>query len=326
METHPVEPPPSLARHLHLREGCCYPDWAAIWNEIEECAPEAERPVLWKAVVLAWVAQVQTHLGEKYVTWETDRFLYVSDAGVEVVQDADTTCTTAIERIEASLVGLPVDPVHGMSKRVVLLFADIDAYCRYIAYFHAEGESPMSSGICLDRGGYPHIAIPATDVSTDQLALAHELTHLWVSHLPLPLWLNEALAMRMEQIVCGQQPLHLDRDILDRHSNHWNEETIQEFWTGASWQIPGESHELSYALAQLLWLKIETVLAPPRPKLVEFIAQATLDDAGESAFQSAFDASLGDLVASILGEGPWSPAPDAWAIPDGSDSAESSHG
>ena len=79
-------------------------------------------------------------------------------------------------------------------------------------------------------------------------------------------------------------------------------------------------------LAQLLLLKIETVLAPPRPKLVEFIAQATLDDAGKSAFQSTFDASLGDLVASILGEGPWSPAPDTWAIPDGSDSTESSHG
>jgi hypothetical protein len=321
-----VEPPPSLARHLHIREGCCYPDWAAILCEIEESVPEAEQDNVWKTVALAWVAQVQTHLGEKYVTWETDRFLYISDAAVEVVQDADKTCTTAIERIEASLAGLPVDPVHGMSKRVVLLFADIDAYCRYIAYFHAEGESPMSSGICLDRGGYPHIAIPATDVSTDQLALAHELTHLWVSHLPLPLWLNEALAMRMEQIVCGQQPLHLDRDILERHSNHWNEDTIQEFWTGASWQIPGESHELSYALAQLLWLKIETVLAPPRPKLVEFIAQATVDDAGESAFQSTFDASLGDLVASILGEGPWSPAPDTWAFPDGSDSAESSHG
>lgn len=110
----------------------------------------------------------------------------------------------------------------------------------------------------------------------------------------------------------------------DSHSNHWNEETIQEFWTGASWQIPGESHELSYALARLLWLKIETVLAPPRPKLVEFIAQATGEVAGESAFQEQFDASLGNLVASILGEGSWSPAPEAWGIPGVSDSAESS--
>ncbi len=105
----------------------------------------------------------------------------------------------------------------------------------------------------------------------------------------------------------------LDREIHDKHRAHWNEETIQQFRTGESWSILGDSFDFSYNLAQILWRKIETDLSAPRNAILQFITDATAEDGGEAAFQSIFELSLGELVMDFLGEGPWTPEPDKWA-------------
>jgi hypothetical protein len=48
------------------------------------------------------------------------------------------------------------------------------------------------------------------------------------------------------------RPLLLDQEAVDRHSRHWTEKTIQTFWAGTSFYIPGESNALSYRLAEIL--------------------------------------------------------------------------
>ena len=84
------------------------------------------------------------------------------------------------------------------------------------------------------------------------------------------------------------------------------------FWTGESWEIPGDSFELSYNLTQVLWRKIEADLAAPRSEILQFILDAHFDDGGEAACQAIFDLSLGDLVMDFLGEGEWAPTPNEW--------------
>lgn len=118
--------------------------------------------------------------------------------------------------------------------------------------------------------------------------------------------------MRMEQVICGSDIFNLDREIYGNHAAHWNAETIQQFWTGESWKIPGDSFELSYNLAQILWRKIEVDLAAPRPEILQFILAAHFEDGGEAACQAVFDLSLGDLVMDFLGEGAWTPTPNEW--------------
>ena len=118
--------------------------------------------------------------------------------------------------------------------------------------------------------------------------------------------------MRMEQLICGSDVFQLDQEIYDKHATHWNKATIQQFWTGESWGLPGDSFELSYNLAQVLWRKIEVDLSAPREAIVQFSSSANAEDAGEVACQSVFGLSLGDLVMDFLGEGPWTPEPPMW--------------
>ncbi len=116
----------------------------------------------------------------------------------------------------------------------------------------------------------------------------------------------------MEQVICGSSTFHLDQEIYDKHTAHWNEKTIQQFWTGESWKIPGDSFELSYNLAQVLWRKIEVDLSAPRNGILQFVSDAHADDGGEAACRAIFDLSLGDLVMGFLGEERWAPEPTKW--------------
>jgi hypothetical protein len=111
----------------------------------------------------------------------------------------------------------------------------------------------------------------------------------------------------MEEVICNSEIFQLDQEIYEQHTEHWNTHTIQQLWTGESWEIPGNSFELSYNLAQVLWRKIESDLVAPRDAILKFISNAHFEDSGESAFQSIFQLSLGDLVTDFLGEGQWSP-------------------
>lgn len=294
-----------ISRHLSIQQGYCHPDWTSISEIIERDFPESMWNAAWESASRSWVERIRDKLGGAYQIHETSNFMILSDAPMRVMNDACTSYEDSLKRILAGLEGVASD--EGYGKHVVLMFSDMDDYYEYITYFYPDGEHPMSGGVCLSGGGYVHFAFPTTDFSSYRTVLVHELTHGCLAHLPIPLWLNEALAMRMEVLLCGTDNFHLDQEMYDKHVAHWNEETIQRFWTGESWEIPGDSFELSYNLAQVLWRKLEVDLAAPRSEILSFILNADADDAGESACRAVFDLSLGDLVMDFLGEGPWAP-------------------
>ncbi|BCX47335.1 lipoprotein [Haloferula helveola] len=304
---------PDLTEHLHVGGRFCYPDWEAIGEIIEEKLPESERSDAWMDVSHQWVNRIRSGLGGGYQVHETPNFLLVTEAPDHVVRGAKEFLEEALKRILGSLHGVTSDDGYG--KHVVFIFGKLADYYDYIDPFYPDGEHPMSGGVCLSGAGYVHFALPATDYSSYRTVFVHELTHACVTHLPIPTWLNEALAMRMEEWVCGTQVFHLDAEMYGKHEDHWNEHTIQQFWTGESWNLQGDSFELSYNLAQVLWRKIEVDIGPPREVLLEFAAKADWEDAGEGAFRALFDLSLGELVADFLGEGPWAPDPTMWPEP-----------
>jgi hypothetical protein len=307
-----VSSPPDISQHFHDRQGFCHPDWGAISDCIEKSLPEEQWRAAWEAASRTWVERIRDKLRGGYQIYETANFMILSEAPLRVIKDACKSYEEALKRILAALEGVASD--EGYGKHVVLMFASIDDYYGYIMYFYPEGEHPMSGGVCLGGEGYVHFAFPTTDYSSYRTVLVHELTHGCLAHLPLPAWLNEALAMRMEQVICGSEIFHLDQEIYDKHTAHWNDETIQQFWTGESWGIPGDSFELAYNLAQVLWRKIEIDLSAPRDEILQFVAGAHAGDGGEAACRTVFDLSLGDLVMDFLGEGNWEPLP-AHGIP-----------
>jgi len=303
---------PDFAEHLPVKDGFCHPDWDAIAGIIEMNVPEPDWNPAWETVSRSWLDQMQKALGGKYQVHETTNFMILSEAPTSVIQDACRAYEDALEKILTNLEGVASDERYG--KHVVLMFSSMDDYYGYIIHFYPDGEHPMSGGVCLGGGGHVHYAFPTTDHLSYRTVLVHELTHGCLGHLPIPMWVNEALAMRMEQVICGSDVFQLDRELYERHTAHWNAETIQQFWSGQSWTIAGDSFELSYNLAQVLFRKIEVDLKATRGRIFEFILDAHSDDSGEEAFKAAFNLSLGDLVAGFLGEGDWTPQPAGWDI------------
>ncbi|RYD40997.1 MAG: hypothetical protein EOP85_13365 [Verrucomicrobiaceae bacterium] len=308
-------PAPDVTPFLHEKHGFCHPDWQAIGLLIEEQVPETEWHAAWEAASREWVTRLRDTLGGDYQLHETPNFLILSAAPLRIIRDACASFEKALQEILSNLEGVALD--EGYGKHVVLMFESLDEYYAYLDYFYPEGDHPMSSGVCLSGEGYVHFAFPTVDYSSYRTVLVHELTHACLGDLPIPLWLNEALAMRMEQVICGTPTFHLDKEIYDKHLDYWDGETIQQFWSGHSWSLPGDSNELSYNLAQILWRKIETDLSAPRDAILEFAATAHYGDAGEAAFQEVFELGLEELMTDFLGEGPWEPDPTRWADPIG---------
>ncbi|MFT6863578.1 MAG: hypothetical protein ACJAVK_002139 [Akkermansiaceae bacterium] len=124
----------------------------------------------------------------------------------------------------------------------------------------------------------------------------------YLDHQMLPLWMDEAIAMRMENLVAGRAGCHLDRELLSRHQADWNRETLALFKSGESWAIAGDFFELSYALAEILWRKIETNLEAKPEEIQDLIMKSLPEGGGDTALQEVFGVGLDDLFQSFLGD------------------------
>jgi hypothetical protein len=124
-----------------------------------------------------------------------------------------------------------------------------------------------------------------------------------VAHLRLPLWLNEGLAMLFQRTVAMAPHPLVDYELKERHLAFWNQETIQEFWSGISFRKPGDSNELSYSLAEITL----TLLLEQPGDWGTFFKQAQWDDAGQTAALDFLGIDLGDVMSTFLGEDDWRP-------------------
>ena len=301
--------PEDLLVHFHEPDDFCYPEWWAIAKKIEaENLPAKEEECWWRELVITWLGRVRGRLGANYKIFESQSFFLLIDPTDKPAKEY----VLFLEQMRKTLHGALRDAVwKGKGRHVVMLFDHREDYYKYIAPFYSEGEHPSSGGVFLQGGGYAHIAAPYNKDSVRR-TLVHEYAHNCVAHLPLPRWLNEALAMRLEALLVSQPRMMVDAEAREKHDEHWNDSTIQGFWSGEGWGIPGEGVGLSYQLARVLFAKIENGFLPSHDRLIAFIKQAHMRDAGEAAARQIFKFSLGDLAADFLGKGDWAPQPEKW--------------
>lgn len=293
---------------LNGEHGPFYPDWDGIAGHIDTQIPKANHREAWETAARMWVENASRQLGGLYRVHETENFLILSDAPESQMKGVSAFFEESLKAIIRSLKGAAWE--DGLGKRVVFLFSLEQEYYEYIAPLYPDGEHAMSGGLCISMTGYVHLVLPISDYSYYRSAFVHELTHVCLAHLSIPNWLNEAIAMRMEEEVCHSNVFSLDREIYERHLAFWNEESIQTFWSGASWGIAGDSNELSYSLASILWRKIEVDIGATREEVLKFLNSATFEDAGSAAFEACFSFPLEELVEDFLGKGHWAPDPE----------------
>jgi hypothetical protein len=285
-------------------EGFPRPDWDAIEKWIRENVLADQMDDAWPAIAREWLQRICERLGRSYSITESQNFHLLSELNEAKQNDLLSFLERARARILRQLGDLPLPVLNG--KHVILRFTEDDDYYRYISYFDPEGEYAGSGGRFLD-GGYMHIAYPHSEIrDADRATLVHELSHNLLASFPLPLWLDEALAMAFEADLAGSRNPIVTRDLAEEHRAYWNPQTIQEFWQGRSFsEVDGQ--KLAYGLAGILLNLIATELRPLPAQFRDFVLHADGKDAGQSAALEYLETDLSDLVATFLGPGEWAP-------------------
>ena len=282
------------------KEGFSRPNWKIIAEAIQRTVSSEDLAEAWTEAAVQWVQQLRSDLGAQYrVRWSKE-FILLSALEPGAADRLLALAEGTLENTYASLKDAAWRSGYG--KHVILLFAEDDDYYQYVSYFYGDGIHPTSGG-CLINKDYVHIAMPYLDGRNIRRTLVHELAHNSLVHLPLPLWLNEGLAVVLDRTVADRPQPILDHDLRDRHLAFWNPENIQKFWSGVSFEEPGDSNELSYSLAEI----VVNLLLGQSNEFAAFVKQAHWNDAGQTAALDVLGTDLGQTVATFLGEGNWRP-------------------
>lgn len=280
-------------------EGFSRPDWKAVARFIQQRIKPEDLSSAWDFAAQKWLEQLAKDLGGAARLHGSAHVLCVSDLDEAPTRTLLIYAESVLGVIRTYLQSAAWTDYQG--RHALLLFSDQEDYYSYLSYYSRDGLNPLSGGVLLARG-YTHIAMPFADLRTAEHTIVHELVHNLLAHLHLPLWLNEGLAVVIERKI-GRWPFLLDNDLVDRHEKHWTDKTIQTFWAGTSWYIPGESNELSYSLAEILL----SLLSQDGLNLIQFVKHADWRDAGQDAALNFLGKDLGELAGEFLGPGMWRP-------------------
>lgn len=298
-----VEPPDESLADMDLGievvEGFSRPNWKAVRAFVKSQVLPEDRSEAWNYIVFRWLKELASDWGGSCRLFSSKRFFCLSDLDPATTRVLLDYAESTVAAIRSGLGKAAWSGFHG--KHVLLFFADRDDYFAYISYYHADGTHMLSGGI-FTRRGYAHIALPYGSTLTAQHVLAHELAHNLLCHLPIPLWLNEGLAVTIERQMT-RSPFSLDGDLADRHRNHWNKENIQSFWSGQSYDEPGDGSELSYSLGEIL----VALLAERGSAFAEFVRDADWRDGGQDAAVNLLGRGLEEVLTGFLGPGEWRP-------------------
>lgn len=306
-----------INQHFREIDNFPRPNWEAIYSDVEKNHKDTDQHDLWCNIARSWMNRLTSSLPTNYTIHESENFILVTSESEKYVSIFQRSLERTLKRIVSTLHGIASD--EGFGKYVVLIFDDMDFYYSYLSYFYEkEGVYGLSAGVYLNKG-YGHFAFPHQDLSYAESITAHEMTHALVSHLPIPAWLNEGMAVNIENLLTGSAPLKMDKEMYARHQSFWGEKEIQEFWSGESFHRPDEGQELSYHLAQFA----VNSLSQDYDAFIEFANKAHLSDGGEAAANDVYEGSLGNLIAQYFGEGEWAPKPESWAVTHSNNQAQS---
>jgi hypothetical protein len=193
-------------------------------------------------------------------------------------------------------------------KTPIFIYWGSEAYYAHIGDYYADGDYGGSSGIHF-RGTYDHIAIVQTPRIEIYPALAHEMTHAVLSHLQMPIWLEEGLTQVFEHDL-GNKPFHLEPEEVGKQKQFWRQEGLDQFWSGTGFSSPGDVQKYSYQLAEILMRLLLMDHQPrwfgfdqsPTRTLMNFLRSAHRDDHGAAAAREVLGLSLAEIAAKTLGK------------------------
>ena len=313
-----IEGAPSfrLAAYIAMANGFPYVDWKAVESWVAPLAVD-RRPAAWSACAKAWLLRLGSALGPQFKLAEGQRALVLSALEPRLARVTVEFVDRTASRILRLLDGVAAAPEKGES--VLIVFDDDKSYYDYVAHYYPErGQFASSAGMFIDSG-YAHFVTMRSDLRSVEPIIAHEMAHASVARLPLPLWLNEGIAVNAERALTWA---HYDRytpqEMHRKHKAFWHAREIQQFWSGESFDRADDGNMLSYDLARIM---VEQ-MAKDWSAFRAFVLAAERNDSGEAAAREHLGVDLGEYVCALLARkraDGWAPDPAAWG--SGGDSA-----
>jgi hypothetical protein len=289
-------------------EGIPHPGWDAVYAWVATF-PETRQDAAFLECERAWLGMLARALGGRYRVFESTHALVLSDRPDNEALAALDFVGTTRRRVRRMLEELAGDDA---GKEVLLAFGEVETYSRYARHYVPDLDEGMASaGMCLHAGSV-HFLTHGGELWRLEPTVVHELTHAQLDHLPLPLWVNEGMAVNAEQRLTRQGADIWEVKALEKkHAAFWTPETIQEFWNGAAFKRPDEGSELAYDLGRLL----VNGMCADWAAFKRFAAAANAEDAGVQAAVTTLEVDLGEAVRHFLerDDGEWGPNPDAWS-------------
>jgi hypothetical protein len=247
-------------------------------------------------------------LGGGYRVTESENAIVLTERPANEARAALEFVETARRRVRSMLEELAGEVEM---KEALLVFHDAHEYARYVSYFVPDlDETMVSAGMYL-HAERPHFLTYGDELWRIEPTIVHELTHAQLAHLPLPLWVNEGMAVNSEQRITRQGEDAFDVKRREgEHRAYWTPETIQDFWNGTAFRRDDDGSRLAYDLGRLL----VNGLSADWAGFKRFAAAAHHDDAGRAAAEQQVHVDLGEAVRHFLGraDGEWGARPEAW--------------
>lgn len=278
------------------------------WSVVQQAAAHFDKhPALdqiWTELASQWLELLGNHLGDRYRIFESQHVLLLSAQPSDEARRFLEVADAAYARLQDLIA--PSKEALGCGKHVIFMPLGNDAYYDYVSFYHPDEDSNRgaSAGMHIGRG-YKHTVICGHATGAYLRTMAHELAHNMVSHLPLPLWLNEGLAQRAEDMIGEFRGPLIGRRGARLQTRYWSRFGLDPFWTGKSF-FKRSSQRLSYQLSNILFRNL-TSHRSRRKNVRTFLATAHRRDAGQAACLECFGCPLSTLVEEFLGEGDWDP-------------------
>ena len=299
-----------FTEHTEWPLGLPLVDWGAVHAWADLATGPAMRTSAVDAARRAWMLHFREALGDTFHLYEDAHSYLLSSLEPNVVAAAGQYVATTRKRIAQVLGG--VAQFTPGDKSVLLVMDDEEDYYEYVTlYYPEEGEFAQSGGMFINAG-CPHFVCKRADLSQIEPVIAHELTHSAVHHLRLPRWLDEGLAVNTEERLTGARAsIYTAAEMRAKHLAFWNDQTIQEFWSGQSFFRSDNGNMLSYDLARTVVQQMGRDWAA----FTRFVAGAKWEDAGVGAAREAMSLDLPAYVSAVLGREPgpaWHPDSALW--------------
>lgn len=280
------------------------PNWDVIhtWGEDHVAVPD--QPTAWVEIAEDWLSILNKALGNAYRVHRSEHILLFASVNDEQAEMLLRYAESGIASITDALGDLACEKWLG--PLVILFFADNDTYGNFTSPTDPEMELIRSAGMCF-RNGYVHIAVRPAPPDSLGRTILHELTHACLSHLSLPLWLEEGITQLAEEAAFFQWGhFTLNSESTAENRAYWREHGLSQFWWADGFSLFDEGQGYSYQLAQILF---RLIMADHRRHLPDFVRHAHADDAGDSSARIYLGKGLAEIAAQFLGPGSWDPVP-----------------